>query len=120
MSLHLLRKRSGRTANAAPRVRIVRRWLLGSNYYAICLFGLILAARPLSAIELNHERIHAAQQRELLWLPFFMWYGVEWLWYFIRFRNGEKAYFHIRFEQEAYRHQSDLSYLRNRQRYGYL
>ena len=31
-----------------------------------------------------------------------------------------KAYKHLRFEQEAYRHQSDLSYLEKRKHYHYM
>lgn len=95
-----------------------KRWM-GRNYYAFCLFGLIFAKRPLNAVELNHEMIHAAQQRELLYLPFFIWYGIEWLVLFIKYRDNYRAYSHIRFEQEAYRHQADLHYLEHRKHYHY-
>jgi len=59
------------------------------------------------------------QQRELLYLPFFVWYVAEWLVLYIKYRNWTKAYFHIRFEQEAYRHQNDLDYLKHRRHYHY-
>ena len=52
---------------------------MGGTYLAICLFGFVFAVRPLNEAEYNHERIHAAQQRELLYLPFFLWYVAEWL-----------------------------------------
>ena len=52
---------------------------MAQSYYAICLFGFIFARRPLTAVELNHERIHAVQQRELLYVPFLLWYVAEWL-----------------------------------------
>ena len=101
------------------RVHIMK-WLpIGKSYYGICLFGIIFARGPLSAVELNHERIHAAQQRELLYLPFFLWYGLEWLVLLVRYRHAEEAYFRIRFEQEAYRHQHDLHYLEKRKHYRY-
>ena len=102
------------------RVYLMKRLPLAKNYYAICLFGIVLTLRPLSATELNHELIHAAQQRELLYIPFFLWYGIEWLFLFLKYRDWEQAYFHIRFEQEAYRHQADPDYLKNRQHYHYL
>ena len=101
------------------KVYLVRKLPLGSGYFAICLFGFILSKRPLDSVELNHELIHAAQQRELLYLPFFIWYGVEWLFFLIKYRNALDAYFHIRFEREAYRHQGDLQYLKNRKHYRY-
>ena len=92
---------------------------MGKDFLAICLFGFIFSVRPLNAAEINHELIHSAQQRELLYLPFFIWYGIEWLVMFLKYRDSTKAYFHIRFEQEAYRHQSDLNYLKKRKHYRY-
>ena len=102
------------------KVYLVKRLLLGKNFLAICLCGFIFSIRPLDKEELNHELIHAAQQRELLFLPFFIWYGIEWLVLFLKYRNGMEAYRHIRFEQEAYRHQNDLNYLKKRKHYHYL
>ena len=101
------------------RVHIFKRLPLQKDYYAICLFGFILSVRPLDKIEVNHESIHAAQQKELLYIPFFIWYGIEWLILYIKYRDATKAYFHIRFEEEAYDHQSDPHYLENRKHYHY-
>lgn len=98
----------------------MKRIFLGKRFLAICLFGFIFSVRPLDKTELNHELIHAAQQRELLYLPFFLWYGIEWLVLLMKYRNGIEAYRHIRFEQEAYRHQHDLGYLQKRKHYHYL
>lgn len=97
----------------------MKRWLLGKSFLAICLCGLVFATRPLNSIELNHERIHAAQQKELLYLPFFVWYVVEWLVLCIKYRDRMEAYYHIRFEREAYKHQNDLIYLKHRKHYHY-
>lgn len=36
-----------------------------------------------------------------------------------KYRDSEKAYLNIRFEQEAYRHDADLSYLSHRKHYRY-
>lgn len=108
-----------KTIKMKKRIYLVKRLPLAKNYYAICLFGFVLSVRPLSATELNHELIHAAQQKELLYIPFFIWYGIEWVMLFLKYRNWEKAYFHIRFEKEAYQHQSDLEYLKHRRHYRY-
>ena len=101
------------------RIYLMKKLPLGKNYYAICLFGMVFSVRPLSATELNHELIHAAQQKELLYVPFFLWYGIEWALLFIKYRDWEKAYFNIRFEKEAYRHQDDLDYLKHRKLFRY-
>ncbi len=102
------------------KVYIIKRHPMGQDFLAICLFGFVFSVRPLSRQELNHELIHAAQQRELLYLPFFIWYGLEWLVLYFKYRDGMEAYLNIRFEKEAYRHQADLLYLKNRKHYHYL
>ena len=101
------------------RFYLIKRLPLRKDYYAICLFGFVLSVRPLSETELNHELIHAAQQKELLYIPFFIWYGIEWIILYFKYRNWEKAYFNIRFEREAYHHEADLNYLKNRKKYNY-
>ncbi len=92
---------------------------MGKNYLAICLFGFIFSIRPLNTTELNHELIHAAQQKELLYIPFFILYGIEWIILYFKYKDWEKAYFHIRFEKEAYFHQHDYNYLNHRRHYRY-
>lgn len=98
----------------------VRKLPFGDDFLAINLCGLIFAVRDLSPKELNHERIHTAQQRELLFLPFFLWYAAEWLVLMVRYRNRMEAYYRIRFEREAYRHQAESDYLARRRHYRYL
>ena len=97
----------------------IKRLPVGGGFYAINLFGVLFTTQKLSAVDLNHERIHTAQQRELLYIGFYLWYIIEWLCLLVKYRNGLKAYFHIRFEQEAYRHQDDLEYLKKRKHYHY-
>ena len=101
------------------KVYIIKKHPFGSNYLAICLFGFVFSIRPLDAGELNHELIHAAQQKELLYIPFFIWYGIEWLVLYFKYRDWTQAYYHIRFEQEAYRHEMDYKYLEIRKHYRY-
>jgi len=103
-----------------PRVYLIKRWLLGKDFLAICLFGFIFSVAPLNRKQINHELIHAAQQKELLYLPFFIWYFFEWLVLLVKYRDHMKAYRHIRFEEEAYQHQNDLSYLEHRKHFQYV
>ncbi|MBP3739166.1 MAG: hypothetical protein J6I72_08990 [Muribaculaceae bacterium] len=97
----------------------IKRHPFGGNYLAINLFGFIFTLRDLDPVELNHELIHSAQQRELLYLPFFVWYDIEWFVLWLKYRDWTTAYYHIRFEQEAYHNQCDLNYLQNRHRWHY-
>ena len=67
---------------------------------------------------LTHEEIHARQQQELLLLPFFVWYGAEWL---VRLCiDRHTAYRNIAFEREAYRNDLNWDYLRKRKPYAWL
>lgn len=97
----------------------IKRFPIKGGYYAINIFGIIFSTQKLDAVDMNHERIHTAQMRELLYIGFYLWYVVEWFILFIKYHNGVTAYFHIRFEQEAYKHQSDLTYLKHRKHYRY-
>jgi len=68
---------------------------------------------------INHEAIHTAQMRELLFIPFYAIYFFEWLLRLIKTRgNAYKAYLRISFEREAYTHAADMSYLRRRKRFA--
>lgn len=97
----------------------IKKQPFGGNYLAINLLGFIFTLRDLDPVELNHELIHSAQQRELLYLPFFIWYGIEWLVLYFKYHDWLKAYYHIRFEQEAYAHQYELKYLKQRKHFIY-
>ena len=63
---------------------------------------------------INHEKIHIRQQLELLIVPFFICYGVEFLlrWFVLRDKN--LAYKNISFEREAFANEKDLNYLKDR------
>lgn len=69
---------------------------------------------------LNHEKIHLQQQKELLWIFFFVWYFMEFLIKLIKYQNRNKAYKNISFEKEAYKNENNLIYLTNRNSYTFL
>ena len=102
-----------------PKILRIKKLPLGKDFLALTLGEFILAREPLTPSAVNHELIHVAQQMELLYITFFIWYGIEWLVLCIKYRDRIKAYYNIRFEKEAYRHQGDLSYLKHRKHYRY-
>ena len=69
---------------------------------------------------LRHESIHLRQQKEMLVIFFFLWYGIEWLIRLIQYRNAMTAYKNISFEREAYSHQAELDYLEIRKPYSFI
>lgn len=90
------------------------------GYKAINLFGFIFARTKLSDVDINHERIHTAQMRELLFIFFYIWYLIEWLVRSIIYWDTSKAYGNICFEKEAYNNQDNLEYLNNRKFFAFL
>lgn len=73
-----------------------------------------------NAVFMNHERIHLRQQLELLVLPFYLWYVVEFLIRWIHYKNSNLAYRNISFEREAYAREAAFTYLKHRKFWGFL
>ncbi len=69
---------------------------------------------------INHERIHLRQQLELLIIPFYIWYFIEYLFRLIQYKNAHQAYMNISFEREAYQNDEDLEFLQNRKLFNFL
>ena len=91
------------------------------GFKAINLFGVIFARKecePLGKRTLNHEAIHTAQMKELLYIGFYLWYVLEWL--IKLFIYGEQAYRNISFEREAYTYDAYEGYLTIRKRYKWI
>lgn len=68
----------------------------------------------LNPVLLNHEKIHIRQQLELLVIPFFIWYGLEFIVRYFQYKSWNKAYMNISFEREAYQNEKNLHYLKQR------
>lgn len=89
------------------------------GFLAINLFGFIFTRRKLSDKDINHENIHTAQMKELLYIGFYIIYFLEWLYKVLfKYPFSHKAYRDISFEKEAYKNESNLLYLDNRKRYA--
>lgn len=92
------------------------------GYKAINLFGFIFVRKEcnFNDIDLNHERIHSAQMKELAYIIFYLWYLFEWLYLLIKYGNSHTAYRNISFEKEAYSNEENLDYLKTRKHYAQL
>jgi hypothetical protein len=69
---------------------------------------------------LNHEKIHVRQQIEMLVLPFFLLYMLEFLIGYIKYKNWQNAYKNISFEREAYSNEKDLDFLKKRSFWNFI
>lgn len=100
-------------------MKIVRTSILPFHgFSAINLLGILFVHHGvyLSNELINHERIHTAQQRELLYVFFYIIYIIEWL---VRLTMRGNAYRNISFEREAYANQRNLDYLKERPLYAW-
>lgn len=64
----------------------------------------------------NHEAIHTAQMKELLYVGFYLLYFLEFLFRLLFYPRS--AYMGISFEKEAYKYENDMTYLDRRKRYS--
>lgn len=93
------------------------------GYIAINIFGIIFARKeykPVTKTTINHERIHTEQMKELGFIFFYIWYGIEYLIKLIKYKNHDKAYNLINFELEAYVHDHEEDYLSKRKHYNWF
>ncbi|EDP97607.1 hypothetical protein KAOT1_20632 [Kordia algicida OT-1] len=101
----------------------VSKYLVPIGFRGITLFPFIFlrsAKDKENHVLMHHERIHLRQQRELLVLPFYFLYLLEWLIRLCIYRDRYTAYRTLSFEQEAYINERDLDYLKNRKLFQFL
>lgn len=102
---------------------LISKYLVPKGYVGITLFPLVLLKHmhlKHNKVLINHEKIHIRQQIELLVVPFFIWYGIEFLIRLMCFKNWQLAYKNISFEREAYKNENDLNYLKSRSFWKFL
>ena len=94
-----------------------------TGFKAINLFGVLFVRGDarIDEVTINHERIHTAQLRELLYIFFYLWYVIE---YLIRIPMYDfdivQAYRNISFEREAYANDEDFEYLKSRKLFAFV
>ena len=96
---------------------IVSKYLIPKGYRGMAVFPFVIVkydSDKTNSAFVNHEKIHLRQQLEMLIIPFFVWYLVEYLIRLIQYKNAALAYRNISFEKEAYAKEADLDYLKNR------
>lgn len=101
---------------------VIVTWLFAKNFRGLAIYPFIFLRNKNLKENLkiiNHERIHLRQQIELLWVFFFLWYGIEFFIRWIQFRNPLTAYFNISFEKEAYAKEVDMNYLKTRKLWSF-
>jgi len=93
-----------------------------NKYIAITIFPFIIINKEYKGDKtlLNHEKIHLKQQLELLWLPFFIWYFLEFLFRYLQYKKWHNAYKNISFEREAHQNEHNSNYLNSRKWYAFL
>lgn len=90
------------------------------GFAAINLFGVLFVRKgvTITARLIRHETIHTKQIQELLFVPFYILYVLEWLVKLCFL--GKQAYRNISFEREAYANDEDTCYLLVRRRFAFL
>jgi hypothetical protein len=103
-------------------ILIVFKYLTPRGFRGLTFFPFVFMADKKdkhNKVFLNHEKIHIRQQLELLILPFYIWYLLEFFILWIKFKDKEIAYRSIIFEKEAYAKETDFSYLKNRKLWSF-
>lgn len=98
-------------------------WLFTKRFRGLAIFPFVfLKNKNLRNDQtfINHEKIHLKQQKELLWIFFFLWYFIEFLVHYIIQKNMIKAYYNISFEKEAYKNENKTDYLKKRKFWAFL
>jgi hypothetical protein len=90
------------------------------GFTAINLFGILFVRKNVILTDrvLNHEKIHTIQMRELLYIPFYLWYVFEWLIKLIKY--GMESYRNISFEREAYDNDLKFDYVEKRKKFAFM
>ena len=104
-------------------ILIVFKYLTPRGYRGLTFFPFVIVTNRDDALDrvfINHEKIHLRQQMELLILPFYIWYGIEFAIRLLILKDRKQAYKAISFEREAYENEKDLTYLKSRSFYEFI
>lgn len=102
---------------------IVTKYLIPKGYRGLAVFPFVFVKYRLdkgNLVFVNHEQIHLRQQLEMLIIPFFIWYFLEFILRLIQYKNMDLGYRNISFEREAYANEKDLVYLKRRSFWNFL
>jgi len=86
---------------------------------AITIGPLVFSRDKISDRTKNHETIHWQQYIETGIIGFIILYYLFYFLNWLRYRDGEIAYYMIPFEKEAYDNDENFNYLKTRKRYSW-
>ena len=90
---------------------IFNKYIPKKGFKAMAIFPFIFVrGNEISDKTLNHEKIHFAQQKEILIIFFYLFYLIFWIKY---------GYKNSPFEKEAYNNAKNEKYLKTRKRYNW-
>ena len=91
------------------------KFFLGKNTIGITLapFGIYINE---DYFDDTHEKIHWKQQIEMLIIPFYIWYLLEWFFRTVIYKKN--AYKNLSFERESYINENDIEYLKKRKHFS--
>jgi len=101
----------------------VSKYLVPKGYLGLAFYPFVFLKSndlKINTILVNHENIHLKQQLELLVLPFYLVYFIEFLFRLFQYKNWYLAYRNISFEREAYTNERRLDYLNHRLFWSFL
>jgi hypothetical protein len=104
-------------------ILIVFKYLTPRGFRGLTFFPFVFIKNKedvLDKVFVNHEKIHLRQQIELLVIPFYVCYGIEFLIRWIITKDKNVAYRNISFEKEAYTNEKDLNYIESRSFWKFL
>jgi len=104
-------------------VIIVSKYIVPKGYLGLTIFPFIFLKwknLSLNKTLVNHEMIHLRQQVELLILPFYLFYIIEFLIRYVKLKDWKTAYRSISFEKEAYKNDSNLKFLKKRPFWNFI
>lgn len=102
---------------------LISKYLVPKGYIGITIFPFVFlksVSLKKNRVLINHEKIHLRQQLELIIIPFYIFYGIEFIFRLIQHKNWHLAYRNISFEREAYQNELNFNYLKGRKFWNFL
>ncbi|MDD7913431.1 hypothetical protein N5A56_002900 [Polaribacter sp. MSW5] len=101
----------------------ISKYIVPKGFVGITLFPFIFLKKRVlktNKILINHERIHLKQQQELLIIFFYIFYGLEFLIKFFKYKNAFITYKNLSFEREAYINEANFKYRESRKFWAFI
>lgn len=91
-----------------------------SGFRCINLCGVLFTrGNRIDTVTITHESIHTLQMKEMFYVPFYLWYAIEFLYRLFKLKNAKEAYKNISFEKEAYMYELFSNYPAQREEFAW-